>query len=154
MHLGKILVLSILLIGTFLMSYSAYATSNTFSVYGTVDEQNGTPIPGTTIKLLEPVNNSYTTRELSSTTTDSEGHFQFVNITTEAEMCEITIWYPDGKQYFPPGNSFRSVSTTGVQNVNITRIPLESDATPGFGTVLTLVGLIVVAMIIRGQKRV
>ena len=135
------------------MSYST-GMSNTFSVYGTVDEQNGTPILGTTIKLLERVNNSYTTNELASTITDSEGHFQFVNITTEAEVCEITIWYPDGKQYFPPGNSFRSVSTSGVQYVNVTRIPLESDATPGFEIQLTLVGLIIVVMITRDQKRI
>ncbi len=154
MHLWKILILSGFLVCIILLPFNVYAKSNTFSVYGTVNEQNGTPIPGTTIKLIEQVNNSHTTNELSSTITDSEGRFQFVNMTTEADVCTVTISYPDRKQYFPPGNSFRSVSASGVQNINITRIPIESDATPGFGTMLTLVGLIVVVMIIRDRKRV
>jgi hypothetical protein len=98
--------------------------NHTFSIYGMVTEDDGTPIPGTTIRLIEAKGNvlNHSDPGIQSTITDSEGCFQFVNVTSGAENCAITIWYPDGKQYFPPENSFRDVHTSGVQYVNVTRI--------------------------------
>jgi hypothetical protein len=106
--------------------------NHTFSVYGTVLEDNGTPISGATIGLLEPVGNSYDPNGpwVQSTITDDRGNFQFANITTGSETCDIVIRYPDQKQYFPPGNSFRLIQTSGTQYVNVTRIRQESDAPP------------------------
>ena len=87
-------------LGIIVLSFQAYALNNTFSVYGTILEDNGTPITGATIKLIEPNyigNDSYSFNRLAfhSTVTDSQGNFQFVNVTTNYSICEITISYPD-----------------------------------------------------------
>ena len=118
--------------GILLFSLPAYASNHTFSVYGIVMEDDGTPIPGTTIRLLEPVNNSFSSQDpgIQSTVTDVAGKFQFVNVSTTSDTCGVTIWYPDHKQYFPPGNSFRIFDASGVQYINVTRIKIESDAPP------------------------
>ena len=113
---------------------SGIATSHTFSVYGTVLEDNSTPITGATINLIEPEyfgNNSFSFNgpALHSNVTDSNGNFQFVNVTTNYSICEITISYPDNRPDFNPGNYFRDVNTSGIQYVNITRIR-GGDATP------------------------
>lgn len=126
--------ISVIALGFIVVSFQAYAVNNTFSVYGTVHEDNGTPITGATIKLIEPEyfgNNSYSFNgpALHSTVTDSKGSFQFVNVTTNASICEITISYPDNRPDFDPGNYFRPVNTSGIQYINITRIR-GGDATP------------------------
>ncbi len=109
------------------ISFPAYASNHTFSVYGSIHDEDGTPIPGTTIRLLEPVNNSFNSEDpgIQSTVTDSKGNFQFINVTTEADTCGITITYPDHMQYFPPGNSFRSFPASDIQIVNVTRSKVE-----------------------------
>lgn len=145
-----VLVIFIISIGCVLSSFPAYASNHTFSVYGTVQDDDGTPIPGTTIRLLEPVNNSFNSEDpgIQTTVTDSKGNFQFINVTSESDTCAITIWYPDHKQYFPSGNSFRPFEASGVQYVNVTRIRIESDAppTPSSATdaffVLAVLGLV------------
>lgn len=114
-------------IGIIIVSFQACASNNTFSVYGTVLEDNGTPINGATINLIEPEyfgNNSFSFDgpAFHSTVTDSKGNFQFVNVTTNYSICEITISYPDNRPDFNPGNYFREVNTSGIQYVNITRI--------------------------------
>ena len=84
------LVIFIITIGCVLFSFPAYASNHTFSVYGTIQDDDGTPIPGTTIKLLEPVNNSFSSEDpgIQSTVTDSKGNFQFINVTSEADtLC-------------------------------------------------------------------
>lgn len=126
------LVIFIITIGCVLFSFPAYASNHTFSVYGTILDDDGTPIPGTTIRLIESVNNSFNPNDpgIQSTVTDSKGNFQFVNVTSESDTCGITIWYPDHKQYFPPGNTFRLFPASDIQYVNVTRIKVESDATP------------------------
>jgi hypothetical protein len=126
------LVIFIITIGCVLFSFPAYASNHTFSVYGSIQEDDdGTPIPGATIKLFERINKSFSSEDpgIQSTVTDSKGYFQFINITTEADTCAITITYPDHMQYFPPGNSFRSFPASGIQIVNVTRSKLD-DATP------------------------
>ena len=101
------LVIFIISIGCVLFSFPAYASNHTFSVYGSIQDEDGTPIPGTTIKLLEPVNNVSSSEDpgIQSTVTDGKGYFQFINVTTEVDTCMIAITYPDHMQYFMPGNS-------------------------------------------------
>ncbi|WP_424357844.1 carboxypeptidase-like regulatory domain-containing protein [Methanocella sp. MCL-LM] len=155
----QIVILSFLLLGIATLPYSAVAINNTFSIYGTVTEQNGTPIPGTSIRLIEssggPI--SFDGPGFQSTVTDDQGRFTFVNVTIEADRCWITIHYPDHKQYFPPGNSMTSVPASGVQYVNVTRIPIESDAPPGYDTahgfeaILAMICIILIC-IVRNKK--
>ena len=117
-----------------LSSFMAFATANTFSVYGSIQEQDGTPVPNATLKLIEPIDDTYSTYgpSIRSTVTDSNGDFQFINVTTNVSECGITIFYPDKRDEY----------------VNITRIA-GSDATPSSSTSLTififgLVGLFVI----------
>jgi len=126
------LIILLLSAGILVFSLPAYASNHTFSVYGVVLDDDGTPIPGTTIRLVEPVNGTFSQQDpgILSTVTDAEGKFQFVNVTAGSDTCGITIWYPDHKQYFPPGNSFRPFEASGIQYVNVTRIRVESDAPP------------------------
>lgn len=133
-----------------LSSFMAFATANTFSVYGSIQEQDGTPVPNATLKLIEPIDDTYSTYgpSIRSTVTDSNGDFQFINVTTNVSECGITIFYPDKRDDINPGNYFRLVNASGVQYVNITRIA-GSDATPSSSTSLTififgLVGLFVI----------
>ncbi|CAJ35782.1 carboxypeptidase-like regulatory domain-containing protein [Methanocella arvoryzae] len=134
MHLKRIIVITFSLLGIAALLNNVAAMNNTFSIYGTVTEQNGTPIPGTNIRLIEssggPI--SFDDPGFQSTVTDDQGRFSFVNVSTEADSCWITIHYPDHKQYFPPGKSLMSVPASGEQYVNITRIAVESDAPPGY----------------------
>jgi hypothetical protein len=124
------LVIFIISIGCVICSFPAYASNHTFSVYGTIQDDDGTPIPGTTIKLRE-INTSLSSGgpEIMSTVTDSKGNFQFINITSESDTCAIDITYPDHMQYFYPGNSFRTFPASDIQIVNVTRNK-ASDATP------------------------
>jgi hypothetical protein len=121
-------------LGIIVLSVQAYALNNTFSVYGTILEDNGTPITGAAIKLIEPdyYNSnsfSYNGPVIRSTITDSNGNFEFINVTSNYSTCGITISYPDYRSDINPGNYFRNVNTSGIQYVNITR-RRGGDATP------------------------
>lgn len=189
--MGKLIaILLILLCIGFIPAMNAHAANNTFSVYGTVTEDDGTPIPGTTITLSNPELPNYhwltynlngsvfatypdgnggtryvnVTEErdkslIGTTVTDENGDFEFVKVTTDAEYCTLRMYYPDHKQYFPPGNSFRTVGTTGTQYVNVSRIHVESDAppamsVPGFEAPAVLMsGTIALAAILRYRRR-
>ena len=50
--------ISFILLGIVVLSVQAYAVNTTFSVYGHVQYDNGTAIPGTTIRLIEPIMNA------------------------------------------------------------------------------------------------
>ncbi len=172
-------ILLILLYIAILIPFNANAVSNTFSIHGTVTEENCTPIPGTTITLSAPSLTKYThhsyypngsvfatlpssngsvesvnvtaerdTSVIRTTVTDNNGSFEFVNVTASADYCELRFYYPDHKQYFPPGNSFRYVDASGIQYVNVTRIKVESDAPPGYDTASGFEVVIAVACII------
>ena len=147
-------------LGIIVLSFQAYALNNTFSVYGTVLEDNGTPINDATIKLIEPEylgDNSFNLNgpAFHSTVTDSKGNFEFVNVTTNYSICEVTISYPDHRNDFNPGNYFRNVNTSGIQYVNITRIR-GSDATPSpsiMANVFVIIAIMLACSYIQKQKK-
>lgn len=124
--------ISFIFLGIIVLSFHAYAVNNTFSVYGHIQYENGTSIPGTIIRLIEPIMNTqpwfgYNEPAIQSAVTDSKGDFQFVNITTNYGICGLDIEYPANQhpanpQYAFPQSEIDNVNTTGIQYVNITRV--------------------------------
>ena len=118
-------------------------TYHTFSVYGHVQYDNGSSISGTTIRLIEPVNNtppivegsfSYMVPAIQSTITDNNGDFRFINVTTNYSTLGLDVEYPAAHPANPQevyvGRDKVPVNTSGVQYVNITRWATQNSDLP------------------------
>jgi hypothetical protein len=157
----------------------AFAAPHTFFVYGHVQYDNGSSIPGTTIRLLEPVNNtppivegsfSYVEPAVQSTVTDNNGNFQFINVTTNYSTLGLDLEYPPAHPANPQlvyiASDIVPVNTSGVQHINITRwstqnpepnsiYPLQNlnDDTPSQAALITIIIFGLVGLFIIRQKK-
>ena len=159
--------ISLLTIGVILFTSQTYAASHTFSVYGHVRYDDGSSIPGTTIRLIGPISNttpifSYMVPAIQSTVTDSQGDFQFVNVTTNYSILGLDLEYPAAHpadpQYVYVGSEIDPVNTSGIQYVNITRISAPNPELPsassmvGISISIIIFGLVGLFIIRQNKK--
>jgi hypothetical protein len=134
---------SLIAIGIILSSSMTFAASHTFSIYGHTQYDNGSSIPDTTIRLIEPINNtrpitewsfSYMMPAINSTVTDNNGNFQFINVTTNYSTLCLDIQYPAAQPTNPQlvyvGRDKVLVNTSGIQYINITRWSTQNPDLP------------------------
>jgi hypothetical protein len=160
--------ISLLTIGVILFASQTYAASNTFSVYGHVQYDNGSSIPGTTIRMINPMQNTtgvfvYNAPTVQSTLTDNNGNFQFINVTSNYSVLGLVIEYPSSPPTNPPyiylSSDGVNINTSGIQYVNITRKPVYApnpelnDATPSPNTQITIIIFGLVGLFIIRQNK-
>ena len=98
MHRQKLFVLGTLCLFIIVFAVSAEA-DDTFTAYGQVTDANGDYVSGANVTM-----ENFAFKTVTSTTTDKNGSFAFINIPTENRMVKVYVSYTDenGNTYTIP----------------------------------------------------
>src|SRR5215207_11494627 len=108
--MNKFSIKNLLVLIVTLLCFAAVSFGQTLGqINGTVRDQNGAVVPGATVKLVDPNTNIERT-----TTTSSDGFFQFVNVNPG----DYNVIASSGS--FSPATIKTAVAVGGTRTVNVT----------------------------------